>query len=243
MNWMPGIFVIPLRDVVRGAVDPLLLKSERSIAALFAPLIAAVAATWFVTVPLHELLHAAGCLLSGGTVNELMLQPLYGGRIFERFIPFVHAGGDYAGRLSGFDTGGSDFGYFVTVLFPYILTLLLGFPMLARARKTGNPLPHAVGIVHTLLPLVSLPGDYYELGSIVATRIAGFAPGSEEARLIRGDDLVHVLGSVAGSDIPGGFIVVGAGVLLALLFIWSTWWCSLAIARIFGRKALENREG
>src|SRR5258708_7146966 len=65
----------------------------------------------WVYVPAHELLHAAACRLAGGEVRRLEIAPLYGGTALARLLPFVAAGGDYAGRLSGFDTRGSDLVY------------------------------------------------------------------------------------------------------------------------------------
>jgi hypothetical protein len=41
-------------------------------------------------------------------VWRLEIDPLYGGALLARWLPFVEAGGEYAGRLSGFDTAGSD---------------------------------------------------------------------------------------------------------------------------------------
>jgi hypothetical protein len=240
MLFPPGILLHPLRAVVSALFEPFLVKRNASIPALFLPLLVIVAVTWMVTVPIHELLHAIGCMLSGGTVSELTIQPLYGGAILEKIIPFVRAGGNYAGQLSDFDTYGSDLSYFVTVAFPYILTLLGGLPLLAVAARAGNPLAHGVGIVHTLLPLVSLGGDFYEMGAIVATRLSGLQPGSHEAQLIRGDDLLAVITRVGESGMAGGFTRVAAALVLGIVFIWLTWSCSLLCARAFVRKPLEN---
>ena len=85
-----------------------------------------LAAGWFVYVPVHELLHAAGCATTGGTVTRLEIAPLYGGALLARIFPFVVPGGDYAGRLSGFDTRGNDLVYLATDLAPFVLTLLPG---------------------------------------------------------------------------------------------------------------------
>ena len=79
---------------------------------------------WILYVPIHELLHAAGCLALGGRVDELEIQAMYGGALLERVFPFVRAGGEYAGRLTGFDTGGSDLVYLATVATPFLLSLL-----------------------------------------------------------------------------------------------------------------------
>jgi hypothetical protein len=64
---------------------------------------AAIVPCWFIYVPVHELLHVAGCVATGGEVTELQVQPMYGGTWLARVFPFVKAEGDYAGRLTGFD--------------------------------------------------------------------------------------------------------------------------------------------
>src|SRR5262249_2715862 len=65
-------------------------------------------AGWWIYVPVHELLHAAGCRLTGGGVTRLEIGAVYGGALLSRVLPFVVAGGEDAGRLSGFDTHRSD---------------------------------------------------------------------------------------------------------------------------------------
>ena len=36
---------------------------------------------WFLYVPIHELLHAAACVLTGGAVSRLEIAPMYGGAL------------------------------------------------------------------------------------------------------------------------------------------------------------------
>jgi hypothetical protein len=179
---------------------------------------------WFAYVPVHELLHAAGCALTGGTVSELQIDPLYGGALLARVFPFVVAGGEYAGRLSGFDTGGSDAVYLATVFAPYTLSILFGVPLLRLCATRPLPLGVGASAVLALAPFYNLPGDYYELGSILATRAAG-----PEFHGLRSDDLVRVVGDLAtrpqalgvGGAVAAaaGIVVAGAalGILLALL--------------------------
>jgi len=59
-----------------------------------------LAVGWWIYVPIHELLHAAACLLAGGEVTRLEIAPQYGGALLARIFPFVVSGGEYAGRLS-----------------------------------------------------------------------------------------------------------------------------------------------
>ena len=92
-------------------------------------------AAWFVYTPIHELLHAAGCMLTGGTVRELQLSARYGGHLLARVFDFVRVEGEYAGRLSGFDTRGNDWIYLATDLGPFALTLFPGAWALRRAAS------------------------------------------------------------------------------------------------------------
>ncbi len=189
-------------------------------------LLLGVAAGWWAYVPLHELAHALGCLAAGGEVTRLELAPEYGAALLADWLPFVSVGSDYAGQLTGFDTRGSDIVYLVTVLAPYALTLFPGLPLLlwsssrsstAACTLFGASLPWA------LAPLLSVTGDYYEAGAILASRIAAAWHQGTVPEHWRSDDLVLLLeqrlaaGSLSlgeGLGIAAGF---GIGVLLAAL--------------------------
>jgi len=134
-------FSPPLHDYVAAmeAVD------ARRIATWLA-VVAAFALTWFVYVPIHELLHAFGCIAAGGDVSRLEIGEEYGGALLARVFPFVKSGSSYAGQLTGFDTHGSDVVYLITVLAPYLLTVFAGVPMLERvARAAPRPATHLNG--------------------------------------------------------------------------------------------------
>src|SRR5258705_6478487 len=104
-----ALFATPGRDVLRG-LDRCLDAGVRGL-----PLAAlGLALGWWVYVPLHELLHAAACLVFGGSVTRLEIDGMYGGGLLARMLPFVVSGSQYAGRLSGFDTHGSDAIYLAT---------------------------------------------------------------------------------------------------------------------------------
>jgi hypothetical protein len=231
---MPTIrtLIFPWITVARALFQPLLIKQQVSLVKIFLPLLIVLIAVWFITVPVHELMHATGCLLSGGEVTELTIQPMYGGTLLSRVFDFVTPGGDYAGQLRGFDTGGNDVCYFITVFFPFLLTIFFGFSFLLLAARSGNPLWHGIGIVHTLLPVASITGDYYEMGSIAMTRILGFVPGSEKAELFRGDDLPLVLSQVWEAAPPHGTLIVVAATLLGIVFIALTLELSMLFAGI-----------
>ena len=175
---------------------------------------------WWVYVPVHELLHAGACELSGGTVTELEIATLYGGALLERALPFVVAGGDYAGRLSGFDTGGSDLVYAATVVGPFVLTLFPGVFALRRAIGRASSWTFGFWIPVATAPLLSATGDAYELGSILVTRVAPWS--AEPAReLVRGEDLFRVAGDLSehGDGAPWAGLIAAAFVGL----LWIGW--------------------
>lgn len=192
-----------------------------------------LAVGWWVYVPAHELLHAAGCVAAGGTVSRLEISPLYGGTLLERLVPFVEAGGDYAGRLSGFDTGGSDAIYLVTVFAPYLLTLFPGVWALRRARRAfvfGFWVPVA------LAPFVALPGDAYEIGAIVVTRLP---PWTAWAETLRGDDVVLLVSELWGRDgAPWGGAAAGVG--LGVVWAFATYAAGGLLARRPERLSRRN---
>jgi hypothetical protein len=135
----------PLDDVTAG-LDAQVAQAARRARALVVMLAAAVA-TWWIYVPVHELLHALGCWITGGTVTELQVAPEYGGALLARVVPFVVSGGDYAGRLSGFDTHGSDLVYLATDAMPFLLSVFIGVPLL----KVSGLRPASFGRVRSPL--------------------------------------------------------------------------------------------
>ena len=178
-----ALFSRPFLDLVRGEMR--CVERPRYLAWLALGL----AAGWWLYVTVHELLHALPCLAVGGEVTRLEIDPLYGGGLLARWIPWVVAGGEYAGRLSGFDTGGSDLVYLATDLGPFVLTLFPGVWALRRAACAGLPLLFGAALPFALAPLLSLTGDAYEIGSIALTRVRRFGrsastrPGHSERRI------------------------------------------------------------
>lgn len=164
----------PIDDVL-GALEPIVLA--RSPLRALATFLLALVVTWFVYVPIHELLHALGCVLAGGEVSRLEIASKYGGAIWARIFPFVVSGGDYAGRLSGFDWKNSDAIYLATDFMPYLLTVLIGVPLIKIAGRSRRPVIFAAGVVVGLTPFYQLPGDYYEMGSILTTRAVTMIAG------------------------------------------------------------------
>lgn len=198
---------------------------------------AGLAAGWWLYVPIHELLHAAGCLIAGGSVTRLEIAPLYGGALLQPIVPFVVAGGDYAGRLSGFETGGSDLVYLATDLGPFVLTLFPGVWWLRKGGRSGRPVLFGLSLPFALAPFLSLPGDAYEIGSILVTRLPPWV-GMRE--ILRGDDLFQQAERLAAlPNAPWGGLVLAA--LAGIL--WAVLTCAAggAIARALGQGPVPPR--
>lgn len=180
-----------------------------------------LAAGWWVYVPLHELLHAAGCVLAGGTVTRLEVAPWYGGTLLAHAFPFVVAGGEYAGRLSGLDTRGSDAVYLATDLAPFVLALWPGLWAWRRAARRGAAFAFGAFLPVALAPFLSLSGDAYEIGSILVTRLP---PWHAAAAVLRSDDVFRCAQALAasGDGAPWGGLAAGQAAGLA--------WCYLMYA-------------
>jgi hypothetical protein len=236
-----ALFVRPFTDLLRGEARCL----GRPADVLW--LLVGLGAGWLVYVPAHELLHAFGCLAAGGEVTRLEIDPLYGAALLARVFPFVVPGGEYAGRLSGFDTGGSDLVYLATDLAPFVLTLLPGVWALrraARSRHAGRAAVFGATLPFAFAPLLSLPGDAYEIGSVVATRLPGWS-GPAARELVRGDDLFRVAGRLAESGDGAGGLWAAFVLAAALGVVWAfaTWALGGGVATRLGQPPLEPLSG
>ena len=232
---MRDLFLRPALDLLRG--EARCVRRPVDLLALALGLVVG----WFVYVPLHELLHAAGCAAAGGTVSRLEIAPLYGGPLLARLFPWVVSGGDYAGRLSGFDTGGSDLVYLVTDLAPFVLTLLPGVWALRRAARAGRGLLFGLAAPFALAPFLSLTGDAYEIGSILVTWIPPWAtPAARE--LLRGDDLFLRIGALTAQSGPLSWLGLALATALGVLWAFATYAVGGWLARRLGQGAI-HREG
>jgi hypothetical protein len=220
--------LVPFTDAFHG-LDRCLEGGARSLLLAALGLIAG----WWLYVPAHELLHAAACRAAGGAVTRLEIDRLYGGALLARAFPFVVPASEYAGRLSGFDTRGSDAIYLATDLGPFLLTLFPGVWALRRAAAARRAVWFGAALPFALAPFLSLGGDAYEIGSILATRLPPWtAPAARS--LLRGDDLFKKLGelaSVPGAPWGGALVAVLFGVAWAFL----TYGLGDALARAFGQ--------
>ncbi len=236
-------FLTPVLDLAAG-LDRQLVGNDRRGRAAVVILLSAVV-TWFVYVPIHELLHAWGCMATGGTVTELRIDGKYGGAFLAEVFPYVRSGSEYAGRLTGWDTGGSDFVYLATDFAPFVLSVLIGVPLLKLAGRRRGAVVFGVGLVVGLAPLTNLPGDFYEMGSVVVTRVGMLSGGLDEptAVAMRSDDVFRLLGELAeGEGALGGVGVVTVGTVmvlsavLAVVFAWGTYWLGAGVSRILSGK-------
>ncbi len=166
----------------------------------------------------------AGLLGGGGEVSRLEIDPIYGARWLARLFPFVAPGGEYAGRLSGFDTHGSDWIYWMTDLAPFSLTLFPGFWWLRRAARAGRPIAFGAALPVAFAPLLALAGDAFEMGSLAVVHL----PPWQQRRVLIGDDLAAKLVEVLRLSDPG--LLTGVVVATVLGLLWAMFWIFLARA-------------
>jgi len=232
------LFATPFTDLFAG-----LQRSVDVVGARALPLLlVACVVGWWLYVPLHELMHAWGAELGGATVTRLDIDPIYGARLLQRVFPYVQVGSAYAGQLTGFDTHGSDLAYALTVFFPFVLSIAIGVPLLVRAARAPVP-----GVASTVLfgfvlpvawaPILSIGGDFYELGAISISRAA--AMFGVEGRDWRGDDVVAIVGHRLGggafswTDLAG----VAASLLLGTVLAFATYAAGRVVASMLARGA------
>ena len=229
-----GVLRLPLDDYVAGLHA--CLGDFRPVRLGVVVLVALC--SWWLYVPVHELSHAYGCILTGGTVTRLEIAPLYGAAWLQRFVPFVAVGSQYAGQLTDFDTYGNDWIYLATDAAPFLWTVLIGVPLLRAVRPDprhpmrqclmfGGALPLAFA------PFISLSGDYYEMGSIVVSDAASLWLPSSIADRWRSDDIFRLLptlsASQAGISLLDG-IGVGMSLLLGTALAFGTYWLGTLVA-------------
>jgi hypothetical protein len=233
MKMLIHILILPFEDFLSGLERSL----EKSAPVHIALIVITFAAAWWVYVPIHELCHAFGCMLGGGTVTELQISPNYGGAILAKLFPFVTSGSEYAGQLTGFDTGGSDLTYLLTDFFPFLLTIFIGVPLLRSASRSA-PLSASIKLGISLpiafAPFISFSGDYYEMGSIVISRIASVYDPSLELGRWRSDDLFKLSEKLFFSDSPYGAGDIAGVVLsfiLGIVLIYATYFLGVLFSR------------
>jgi hypothetical protein len=204
--------------------------------------------SWWIYVPIHELLHALGCIIGGGKVSRLELSPVYGAAFLKNFFPFISVGSDYAGQLKGFDTFGSDSIYLITDFFPYILTIVFGVPLLKSASQKSassrlNSVKFGIAIPIAYAPFVSVTGDYYEMGSIIISRLTASAFPGFRPLYWRSDDLLklshQLFFSGQATDIRD-VIGLSVSLLLAIVLIFCTYWAGVFWSGLLIRRTTKK---
>ncbi len=235
MTPLTGIVARPISDWL-NALESCVRGDGR---AAIGPGLASLLLAWWLYVPIHELAHAWGCLLAGGQVTRLEIAGIYGAAWLARVFPYVSVGSEYAGRLSGFDTRGSDLIYLATCALPFVLTVFVGVPLLRavpRARGRRRAVVLGAAIPMAFAPFVSLPGDYYEMGSILVSRaLAALVPGFSIDRW-RSDDLVKLVGTLASDADASDVVGVAASLLVGVVLAFATDWAGVMVAAGVARR-------
>ena len=195
---------------------------------------------WWIYVPVHELLHAAGCYLGGGTISELEIKTIYGGGLLKTIFPFISSGGVYAGRLTGFDTGGSDACYLLTVIFPFILTLP-SLMLLEKSCRRQSAFFFGFLLPAFMAPIISLSGDFLELGGIFLYQIWPHA--TPTTRLLISDDIFRLLNEISQGQnslqtSPDNYIFVVFSLIIGTFLAWLT----LHLAEIWRASIYPNHK-
>jgi hypothetical protein len=228
MNTLSKWFGLPLRDF-SAAMEVCLIEGKPRY--LFVILFSSVV-SWWVYVPLHELLHALGCFVAGGKVHRLEISGIYGASLLRRVFPFVSAGSEYAGRLTGFDTGGSDFTFFMTDCLPYVLTIFFGVPLLKsipslRSHPFFKSICLGLAAPFAYAPFMSIFGDYYEMGSLFISRLAASGAPSVNPDRWRSDDIFRLVDRLSASHgvshTLDGTVVISS-LLLGGILVFATYW-------------------
>lgn len=215
---------MPFEDFIAGLEAALNEASSLNIAVVLLCFII----SWWVYVPLHELLHAFGCLAGGGEVSRLEISPLYGASLLRDIFPFVAVGSEYAGQLTGFDTKGSDLIYLLTDFFPFLMTIFIGVPLLKSAGRStplSASLKLGLALPVAFAPFISLSGDYYETGSIIVSRMYGMISPGFDTALWRSDDIFRLVGGMIDADKFYGINIIGVllSAVLGLALAYGTY--------------------
>lgn len=238
MILMPWLVLVPMGKLAFFSFESLLNRYD--LKALFGSVLWLVL-FWHLYTPIHELLHVAAALMTGGTVTELALKPQYGGTLLQPIFPFIVAESDYAGQLTGF-TVPNDLAYAFVDFLPYVLSLP-GAWLLIMARKKASTALFGLGVILAFIPLMSVPGDYYEAVSLATTRIAHSFDASLDPRLLVSDDVFKSIGDLSEAGLLNGttlsLIILGGlgAVYLALATLGIQW---LLAQKLFGSEALQG---
>jgi len=252
-----GIVFRPVRDAL-SCLEALAILRKPMLGMFL--MVVSLIVCWFLYVAPHELLHVLGCIATGGSVSRVEMSPIYGAAIYAKWFPFIVSGSEYAGQVTGFDKS-TDLRYFATDFMPFVLSILLGIPLLKIAARKPHPILLGIGVVIGLAPFYNLPGDYYEMGSTLTTRVITIAArGFGQPPLyesLRSDDVFKLVSDMFSK--PAEFGLTGfasiakstaivlisglLGILLAFLTYWLGHVWSVWVLRIKPAKADVSRAG
>jgi len=189
--------------------------------------------SWWLYVPIHELMHVMGCILVGGEVNELALDPLYGGELLSKIFPFVVSDSDYAGQLTDFTTP-NKFAYFVVDLFPYLLSLP-GVLFIRLSIKFRYMWLFSIGFLLMYVPLTQMFGDFYEAASLGVGELMTLINPDLNPQLIISDDLFKLIKSLNENPTSSSFIYIFVilSFVLGLILAWLVMIIQVPLANIF----------
>lgn len=212
----PWAAVVQMVRQTSRTFDALLARSSWNALAV---MVLGIFALWHVYVPAHELLHVAACVLTGGTVETLHLQPRYGANLLKHIFPQVVPATDYAGRLTSFSVP-NDAAYALVDIFPYVPSLL-GFTLIVRAGNRPSALLFAAGLLLAYAPVLGVTGDWYEACSLMTARIAAAFDSSLPDRILVSDDVFRNVAELRAAGALNGltWMLVIGGQLLAIYLV------------------------
>jgi hypothetical protein len=122
---------------------------------------------------------------------------------------------------------------------PFVLTVLVGVPLLHSAARDARPLHAAVKLGAALpvayAPFVSITGDYYEMGSILVSRLVHTIVPSLPLDRWRSDDLFKLISEISGGGGLSDAAGIGASFLVGVVLIFATYAAGVAVAQRFVR--------
>ena len=113
--------------------------------------------------------------------------------------------------------------------FPFLLTIFVGVPLVksaAGSKPLSACLKLGFGLPIAFAPFISFSGDYYEMGSIIVTRIVSWITPGFDVSIWRSDDLFKLSGDLffSGAAYTAGDIIgVAVSFLVGVVLIYVTY--------------------
>ena len=192
--------------------------------------------SFWIYVPIHELMHALATFLVGGEVRELAIDATYGGVFFAKIFPFVVSESEYAGQLTDFTTP-NKFAYFIVDMFPYLLSLP-GVLLIRLAAKYKRLWLFSLGFLLMLVPITQIFGDFYEAASLGAGELMAMVNPSLNPQSILSDDMFKLVKSLytnQGTNILA-YVFVALSFILGLILAWLVIIIQVPFANLFQTK-------